>query len=258
MVADAVHSLSDFVSDIAIILTFRIVKKPIDKSHDYGHGKFETLSTFIVGLLLLFIGIGILRSGILNVIKISGGIIPYQPRIIAFYAAVISVITKEWLYRYTAKKGKEIKSDAIIANAWHHRTDAFTSVGTMIGIGLAVLMGHKWVIFDPIAAIMVSIFILKISITIILKCTNEFMEASLSEETENKILKVVRSVDGVTNPHNLKTRKIGKNIAIDIHIEVDRNLNIVQAHNIASAVENKIKEEFGEETFISVHTEPSE
>lgn len=258
MIADALHSFSDFATDIIVLLGFRIVGKPIDKTHDYGHGKVETLVAGIIGAGLFIVGIRIFWAGSCSVFKILQGQTIACPGWIAFYAAVFSIISKEWLYRYTIKIGQEINSPAVIANAWEHRSDAFASIGAMLGIGGAILFGEKWRILDPLAAIAVSLFIFKTAVEISLRSINELVEVSLSDETENKILDIIKAVPGVNEPHDIKTRRIGNYISVDIHIKVDRNLSIVAAHNISTSVEDKIKGAFGEDTFISVHVEPKE
>lgn len=257
MIADAIDSLSDFATDIVVLLSFRIVRKPADKEHDYGHGKFETLATSIIGIALFFVGIGILYTGSVNIYTVvykNQNI--EEPNIIALIAAIISIIIKEWLYRYTVIVGNNINSQAVIANAWHHRSDAFSSIGTFIGIGGAILLGEIWKILDPIAAVIVSFFIIKVSADISLGSIKELLEQSLDEEVENDIQKYIESVEGVLNSHNLKTRKIGNNIAIDIHIRVNNSLSIVQAHTITELIEKGIRKKYGDKTFISIHTEP--
>lgn len=257
MIADAFHSLSDFATDIVILLGFKFVDMPSDKTHDYGHGKIETISSVIIGAVLCVVGLKIFWTGGQRIFDIYHGKMIPEPGWIAFYASITSIIIKEGLYRYTIKVGKEINSQAIIANAWHHRSDAFSSIGAMLGIGGAIILGEKWHILDPIAAVVVSLFIIKISIDILLGSVNELLESSLNEEVEEKILNIVRAVPGVLSPHDLKTRNIGNYIAIDLHIEVDKNLSVAHGHDISTKVEDKIKETFGEDTFISVHIEPS-
>lgn len=256
MIADAVHSFSDFVTDAVLLLGFRMVRKPVDKSHDYGHGKFETLTATIMGVSLIGVGISIFWAGFK---KISGAFQGYalpQPSLIALYAAVVSIVVKEWLYRYTLRVGNSIHSQAVIANAWEHRSDALASVAAMLGIGGAIVLGERWHILDPLAAILVSFFIIKIAFSIFLGSVNELLEASLDEKLEEEILQIIKETPGAKRPHDMKTRKIGSNIAIDIHIEVDRKLNVVQAHDIATRVEHRLRASFGQETYISVHIEP--
>ncbi len=258
MIADAVHSFSDFITDLIVIFSFRIVKKPVDESHDFGHGKFETLATSLVGISLLAVALGIMWSSGKIIFDSFNGEIIDQPGFITLIAAVISIAVKETLYRYQIKVGNEIKSSALVANAWHHRSDALSSIATFFGIGGAIFLGENWRILDPIAAVIVSLLILKISIQIIWESTQELMEKSLNDEEKLEILKITKSVDGVINPHNLRTRKIGNYIAIDIHIEVDRGLNIVKAHDIADAVETRLKKSYGEDSLVYVHVDPED
>lgn len=256
MVADAVHSLSDFATDVVVIFSFKIVKKPIDDNHDYGHGKFETLAGFLVGLALLLVAMGIFYSGLKNVLfAIHGGKLE-SPGLLPLIAALLSIIVKEWLYRYQVIIGKKINSSAVIANAWHHRSDAFSSIGTFFGIGGAVLLGEKFAILDPLAAVVVSFFIFKVAYDITIFNIQELLEVSLPISEKALIMDHVKTVDGAFNPHRLRTRKIGGYWAIDMHIEVERHLTVVEAHRIADTVENKIRKEFGESTSVIVHVDP--
>lgn len=257
MIADAFHSLSDFATDVVVLFGFRFVGKPADKSHDYGHGKIETLLSVVIGAVLCVVGVRIFWTAGQSIFNIYHGKSIQEPGWIAVYAAIISIIVKESLYRYTIKAGREINSQVIIANAWHHRSDAFSSIGTMFGIGGAILLGEKWHILDPVAAIIVSFFIIRTAINISLGGFNELMEASLSDEVEHKILESLKIIPGVIFPHNLKTRRIGNYIAIEVHIKVDKTLDITAAHDISTKCETKLKEKFGEETFTAVHIEPA-
>lgn len=256
MIADAFHSLSDFATDIVLLFSFRIVGKPVDKSHDYGHGKYETLAAVFIGVALFATGVKICWSGCYRVFSFYNGQPIPQPGLIALYVAIISIIAKEWLYRYTIHIGRKVNSRAVFANAWHHKSDVFSSIGTLVGIGGAIALGERWRVLDPFAAVLVSFFILKTAVVIFREGIDELAEVSLNDETENKILDIVHSVPGVNLPHNLKTRKIGSYVAIDIHIKVDKDLNIMQGHVIATDVEDKLKKTFGEHSFISVHVEP--
>ncbi len=256
MVADAIHSLSDFATDIVVLVTMGITKIPQDSNHDYGHGKFETLASFIIGVSLLFVGIGIGWNGVKSVLEVLNGKTLPSPHYIALIAASVSIIVKEILYRWTVKVGKRINSQAVIANAWHHRSDALSSIGTLIGIGGAIILGSKWTILDLIAGVVVSVFIIKVAIQISLESINQLLECSLTLEEKEKLLKLINSVEGVKDPHRLKTRKIGNNIAVDIHIRVNPRLTVSESHSIATQIENKIIEEYGNESFILVHVEP--
>jgi cation diffusion facilitator family transporter len=256
LVADAVHSLSDFASDISVLIGLKIASKPVDQDHNYGHGKFETLAAIIVGVMLFAVGIGILWNSITIIYDHFNGEPLIRPGTIALYAIIASILVKEGLYQYTVKSGKSLRSQVLIANAWHHRSDAFSSIAVLIGVSGAILLGDRWVILDPISAALVSILILKVAAQTSYDSFNELMEVSLSKEHQKEILMLVADVPGVNIPHNLRTRKIGNTIAIDLHIKVDKNLSIIKAHDISTLVENKLKASFGEDSFISIHVEP--
>lgn len=256
MVADAVHSLSDFVTDIIVIVFVRISSKPADSTHGYGHGKFETLATTIVGCVLLGVGIGICVNGVSDIIGLFRGELQPAPSMIALVAAAVSILFKEVLYQYTLFKGKNLCSQAVIANAWHHRSDAFSSIGALLGIGGAVLGGDRWRVLDPVAAVVVSLFIVKVAISILKNSLDELLEHSLSEEVEQEIVQIILSVEGVSSPHHLRTRRIGNNYAIEVHIRMNGDLSLFDAHRMTSVVERLLKERFGENTIVTIHTEP--
>ena len=257
MIADAVHSLSDFITDLIVIFFVKIAGMPQDEDHDYGHGKYETLATAIIGIILLFVGIGIFFNSANCIIDVIKGNSLEAPSILALIAAIISIISKEIVYQYTVYKGKKLNSKAVIANAWHHRSDAFSSIGTMIGIGGAIFLGAKWRVLDPIAALIVSGFIIKVSFDLIKPCIDELLEKSLPKETEDKILTIIMSYPEVNSPHNLRTRRIGNNIAIEVHIRMNGSMTLKDAHDISKNIELALKEEFGLETHIGIHMEPN-
>jgi len=256
MIADAAHSLSDFITDVAVIVGLKVAKKPGDSTHNYGHGKIETLTAAFIGLMLIAAAAGIFWGGLQKVISFYHGEALPEPSKIALIAAILSIIIKEWLYRYTIAYGRKLKSDALIANAWDHRSDAFSSVGTMVGVGGAIYLGGKWVVLDPIAAVVLSFFILKVALEVSYKSLNELLEASLDSETYRNIEEALLSTDGVLGFHELKTRKIGNAMAADVHIEVDRNLSIVDAHEISTHVEDRLKEVCGKNGHFSIRVEP--
>ncbi len=256
MVADAVHSLSDFVTDIIVLVFVRLSNKPRDKDHDYGHGKYETLATAIIGAILFLVGLGILYKGALSIVSFAKGQPLEVPGNIALIAALLSIVIKETLYRYTVIKGRGLNSQAVMANAWHHRSDALSSIGTAVGIGGAVLLGKNWAVLDPIAAVVVSFFILKVAVKLFIPCMEELLEKSLPEETEKEIEDLVRSFDGVSDPHNLRTRKIGNYFAIEIHVRMNGELSLSQTHRIATDIENALKQRYGKGTFVGIHVEP--
>lgn len=257
MVADATHSLSDFATDIVVLVGFRFVGKPQDKRHDYGHGKYETLATAIIGAALLLVGASIFWDGAVKIWHSLKGEHLEAPGGIALVAAVLSIIVKEWLYRYTVITGKRINSQALIANAWHHRSDAFSSVGTMLGIGGAIVLGEKWHLLDPVAAVVVSLFIVKVAIEISSGSIRELAEESLPDEVEDEVLRIASTFLGVTHPHNLRTRRIGTDVAIDLHIRVPSEMRVDQAHGITAQIESAIRKRFGQSTFVSIHIEPT-
>ena len=256
MVADAVHSLSDFITDVVVIVFVRIAGKPQDESHDYGHGKYETLATAIIGVVLLFVGVGILVNSLKSIVAVWNGVVLEAPSILAFVAAAVSIVSKEILYRYTVYKGRKFNSKAVIANAWHHRSDAFSSIGTLIGIGGAIFLGEKWRVLDPVAAFVVSLFIIKVSVELVKPCLDELLEKSLPKEMEDRILEIILSHPEVSSPHHLRTRYIGNNIAIEVHIRMDGSMALKDAHEITKRIEASLKVEFGPETHIGIHMEP--
>ena len=256
LVADAVHSLSDFITDIVVIVFVKISGKPEDDDHRYGHGKYETLATAVIGLALFAVGAGLLVNGATKVSEVIKGAVLPAPSMIALIAAAVSILSKEILYRYTVRVGNHLNSQAVIANAWHHRSDAFSSIGTLAGIGGAIFFGEKWRILDPIAAIVVSAFIIKVAIDLIKPCIDELLERSLPAETEKQILDIISSFPEVSSPHHLRTRKIGNHIAIEVHLRMDGQTTLENAHSVATKVEKKLKAEFGPDTHIGIHMEP--
>jgi cation diffusion facilitator family transporter len=258
MIADAVHSLSDFVTDIIVLIFVHISTKPQDKGHDFGHGKYETMATAIIGVLLLFVGFGIMYSASCKIYDAICGKPLESPGILAFIAAIVSIVLKEGLYQYTVIYGKRYASPSVIANAWHHRSDAFSSVGTALGIGGAILLGAKWRVLDPIAAFIVSIFIIKVSLTLLKPCMGQLLEKSLPEAVEEKIIEAAISIPGVSDPHDLRTRQIGNNYAIDLHVLMDGDKTLTESHDVATQIEVKLKSMFGKNTYVSIHVEPKE
>jgi cation diffusion facilitator family transporter len=257
MIADAVHSLSDFITDIIVIIFVAISGKPEDSDHSYGHGKYETLATAVIGIILFFVGVGLLISGIKAIVGALQGEPLQAPSLLALIAAVISIVVKEALYHYTVKRGKALGSSSVVANAWHHRSDALSSIGTAIGIGGAVFLGEQWRILDPIAAVVVSIFIIKVAVELIKPCIDELVERSLPEEVEQRIHALILQSPQVSSPHHLRTRRIGSYIAIEVHIRMDGQISLSEAHQVASDIERRLKAEFGEKTHIGIHMEPT-
>ena len=256
MIADAVHSLSDFFTDIIVLLFVRIGARPQDASHDYGHGKFETLASLFVALALIAAAIGIIVTGALKFARwLQGGALP-SPGKIALWAALISIVVKELLFRYTAAKGKALDSSVVIANAWHHRSDALSSIGAAIGIGGALILGDRWTVLDPLASIVVGGMLVKVSLDLLKGSAGELTDCSLPEETEREVEDIICSFPQVSEPHNLRTRKIGSRIAIEVHVRMDGEMSLSSAHDIVSQMENRLKERFGKDTLVTIHMEP--
>lgn len=256
MIADAVHSSSDFVTDIIVLVFVSVSAKPQDRSHDYGHGKFETIATFFIGLALVVAAVGIIVSGVLALIDWAGGADLEAPGQLALWAALLSIAVKEVLYQYTAYEGKKLNSQAVVANAWHHRSDALSSIAAAIGIGGAILLGDRWTVLDPIASIVVGLFLVKVAAGLLRTSIGELTEGSLPEDTEREIEEIITSFPGVSEPHNLRTRRIGNRIAIEAHIRMDGSVSLLKAHDLTSQVERKLKERFGDDTHITLHMEP--
>ena len=255
MIVDAVHSLSDFISDVVVLVFVRIAGKPRDKGHEYGHGKFETLASLIIGVMLGIAGIGLMINGVESVIRSLNGESLPRPTMLALVIAILAIVSKEWLYRYTMRAGTRLDSQAVMANAWHHRSDAISSVGTLAGIAGAMFLGDKWRILDPVAAVVVSFFIIKSGYDIIRPCISELLEASLPENKEDEIVRLVKSVPGIEYVHNLRTRRIGNGIAVDLHAKMDGSMTLSEAHALATEAEKAIKNKWGENSFINIHME---
>ena len=256
MIADAVHSLSDFVTDIIVLVFVRISGKPTDKSHEYGHGKYETLATTLIGLALLIVAVGIVYSALTKIIHWAQGGTLEAPGLLALWAALLSIILKEAVFHYSMVQARKLKSQAVEANAWHHRSDALSSIGTAIGIGGAIFLGERWTVLDPMAGIIVGLFIIKVAIDLLRNGIGDLMEHSLPDEVESEILQLAGSIPGVTEPHDLHTRRIGNHYAIELHILMDDDISLREAHNKSEEVENILREHYGKETHISVHVEP--
>ncbi|MDR0939154.1 MAG: cation diffusion facilitator family transporter [Mediterranea sp.] len=256
MMADAVHSLSDFATDIIVIVFVRIAGKPQDEDHDYGHGKFETLATAIIGLVLLCVGFGIFWNGASTIYRVLEGGSLEEPGMIAFYAALISIVSKELVYQYTVRKGQGLDSQAVVANAWHHRSDALSSVATAVGIGGAIFLGERWRVLDPIAAVIVSLYIMRVAVKLLVPCVEELLEKSLPDDVETRIVETLEAFPEVSDPHHLRTRRIGNYCAVEVHVRMDGDLRIDDAHATVTAMERRLKELLGERTLISIHIEP--
>ena len=257
MMADAVHSLSDVVADAVVLIMVRISAKGTDERHNWGRGKYETIATLAISILLLFIAADMMKDGIeaIREILIGGDI--ETPSRITLWVAVISIVLQETIFRWNIHVGKAVDSQTMIANAWHHRTDALSSVASALGIGGAILLGGKWVILDPLVCCVISVFIVVVSVKMVIPAINELTEASLPDDVEEEIVGIIRSVEGVDDVHALKTRKNGTSVIIDSHIVVNPAMTVSEAHGITVLAEERLRARFGPETQISIHVEPS-
>lgn len=258
MIADGIHSLSDLLSDIVVIVFVKISAKGRDKDHDYGHGKFETFATLIISLMLIVVAVNLMSGGINKIRQILDGGEVSSPGMIALWAAVASIVLKEILYRYTIIQGRALNSPMMIANAWHHRSDAFSSIGSLLGIAGAIFLGDKFVILDPITGCVISIFILVMAVKMSVPAIKELLDVSLPDDVEEKIEATAKSVKGVVDLHELKTRREGPGIIMEGHLVLDSEISLKEAHDISKKVEAALRKEFGPETQISLHLEPED
>lgn len=257
MIADAVHSLSDFVTDLIVIVFVKISSKPEDADHAYGHGKYETLASCIIGLALIVVGVMMGYNATVKIVDVvRNGTELASPGIIALAAAVLSIVLKEWMFHITRKVAREVDSPAVEANAWHHRSDALSSVGTAIGIGGAVLLGSKWAVLDPIAALVVSVFIVVQAAKILSDAIDQLMEKSLPRDVEQRICEIVYEEEGTSDIHHLRTRKIGSQISIELHVRMNGYLTLREVHDKSIAIEKRLRAAFGDSTYINLHVEP--
>ena len=257
MIADAVHSLSDLLTDFIVLLFVGISARPQDSSHDYGHGKFETLASLMVSIALIGAAIGIIVSGASKFAAWLGGADLQSPGKLALWVAVISILVKELMYQYTARKGRDLESQALVANAWHHRSDALSSIGAAIGVAGAVLLGGRWTVLDPLASIVVGAMLIAVALKIMRPSLGELTDESLSEAQESEIMGIISSFPEVSEPHNLRTRHIGNKVAIEAHIRMDGEMTLNSVHQITYEIERKLKDRFGADTIVTLHMEPT-
>lgn len=256
MVADAVHSLSDLLTDVIVLVMVRFSSRPRDNEHNYGHGKFETLATAIIGILLFAVGIGLFYNGAKDVWGFYHGSPLNPPGMIALIAALVSILVKEGLYHYTMRMGIALKSPAVQANAWHHRSDALSSLGTTIGIAGAIILGPKWAVLDPIAAVVVSVLIMRVAWQLFKPCIDELLEHSLDPDTEKSILDILNSEPQVSDVHNLRTRKIGPVSSVEAHVRMPDDMTVKQSHDITRRLEDGLRALLGDDTYVNIHVEP--
>ncbi|MBY7023670.1 MULTISPECIES: cation diffusion facilitator family transporter [Clostridium] len=234
MIADGVHSLSDVFSTIGVIIGLKLSSKKADKEHPYGHEKFESLTSVFLGIMLVLVSLGIGFSGIKNLIYGNYSI----PGSLAIFAAVISIVSKEAMYWYTLKYAEKINSTSLKADAWHHRSDSFSSIGALIGI-IGARMGFP--MLDPAIALVISIIIIKVSYDILKQSINQLMDTSIGDDAIKKMNAAIHSIDGVKNIDNLKTRFHASKIYVDVEISVESDISVEEGHKIAMNVHNIIE-----------------
>ena len=256
MIADAVHSLSDFLTDLVVLAFVRVSSKPQDESHDYGHGKYETMAAFLVALALLAAAAGIIVSGSLRLWAWSQGEQLAKPGMVALWAAIVSIAVKEGLYQYTVIKGRRLDSPAVVSNAWHHRSDALSSIGAALGIGGAIALGDRWTVLDPIASLVVGLMLIKVSVDLLKRSVGELTDGSLPEDMEHEIVDIITAQPHVSEPHHLRTRRIGNCLAIEVHVRMDGDMTLAEAHRHVTLIEQSLKQRFGASTLVTIHMEP--
>ena len=257
MVADGVHSLSDFLTDIIVIVFVGISRRKADEHYQYGHGKYETFGVMLISMLLAVVGVMFFVDGGRKCWDAFHGGVIERPTMLALGMAVVSIGAKEVLFHYTIRWGRRINSNALVANAWHHRSDALSSAATLAGIAGAMFLGAQWRVLDPIAAMVVSVIIVVVSFKIGLPAVRELLEVSLSRGEQKRIGEAVMATPGVMGFHHLRTRSNGSTRIVDLHIKVDPDISVRAGHDIASAVERRIRElDEGGDAMVNVHVEP--
>jgi len=253
LIADAVHSVSDLFTDVVVLLGIKIGRKPPDEEHHFGHARIETLASAVVGLALLGTAVYIGIEAALNIYRNTES----HPTAIALIGAGVSIALKEALYHYTVLIGRRLKSQLIIANAWHHRSDALSSVAVLLGVA-GTLINPAWHILDSFAALIVSFFIVKVGLDILMKTLREFTDTAPRAEIIKKIMQCSLAVGGVMDAHDLRVRTSGGFYQIEIHIVVDGQMTVVEGHHIAKRVERCLVEELDELDRVIVHVDPVE
>lgn len=251
LIADAIHSLTDTTTDVAVIAGSHFWSRPPDESHPYGHRRLETLVTVFIGLMLAAAGIGIGWDAISTLHEKDSS----PPGWIAMLAAMISILTKEILYRWTVLAGKRVKSPALAANAWHHRSDAISSLPVLVAVGGALIF-PSWSFLDHVGAVVVSIFIMHAALKIIWPGISELVDAGAPQDIQKKITNIACNNPGVQEVHKVRTRYISTSIQVDLHIVVDGSISVRQGHAIADAVENQILDSIPNVLGVTIHVDP--
>lgn len=259
LIADAVHSMSDLATDIAVLVGSRYWDQPADNEHPYGHAKLETLITLLIGAALVVVGFELISNAIMSLYEMILGNheIAALPNVWAFLAAIFSILLKEWLFHITASAGKKTHSTATVANAWHHRSDALSSIPAALAVGATLVLGEKYAFLDPIGTIVVGLMIFYTAFLIIRPTFNSLLDASGGADLTNKINNAVLSIDGVQRVHKIRTRPLGAYLyGVDLHIQVNPNMNVRDAHILSHHINNELRSKFPEIVDTTVHVEP--
>ena len=256
LIADGIHSVSDFATDFIVLLFVGIAYRAADSDHPYGHGKYETFAALLIAAILLVVAIGIGWNGMEAIGRSLRGEVLPRPDLITVPVAIIAIAGKEWLYRYTLRQGRRIDSQSLMANAWHHRSDAISSIATLIGVTVAHFLGVEWRILDPIASVVIAVFIAVSALEIARPSVNELLEISLPAETLERLRRAIMSVPGVKDFHHLRSRRNGHSFLVECHIKVDPDITVTQGHAISTAVEIALRAVLGPDSIITVHIEP--
>ena len=251
LVADAVHSLSDSATDIAVLIGAPYWSAPADPEHPHGHSRIETMITFFIGTVLVAVGLGLIYNALVT-IQASHKTIPGWSVLVT---ACISIVSKELLYRWTVVVGVRLKSSALIANAWHHRSDGFSSIPVALAV-VGMRLYPDWTYLDHVGALMVSLLILQASWKILWPALNELMDAGATGEQREKLLKLIVTIDGVKGTHALRTRRVGNGLQVDLHLLVDPKLTVEKGHSIASLVKERLLKEGDQVIDVLIHVEP--
>ncbi len=257
MIADAVHSMSDLMTDVAVLVGMKLANRPEDEDHPYGHGKYETLAALLIGSALMGVGVLIIyQAGYALWYAVMEELLPERPTLLALWAGLFSIGVKEFLYQMTIVAARRTQNDALRANAWHHRSDALSSIGTSAGAGAAALFGGKWILLDPIAASIVGCILLVVAWDILRNSIDKLLEHGMSPQENAQILELVRSVPGLSEPHDLRSRRVGAVAVIEMHFYVPPEMTVRESHDITVQVEHRLKEAFGQDAILTIHVEP--
>ncbi len=254
LIADGIHSLSDGITDLAILLGGRYWSAPADEEHPHGHGRLEILVTVFIAIVLGIVGLFITYRAVLVIISQEISKINSYPVILV---AFVSVVSKEWLYRYTVKIGRRVHSSAVVANAWHHRSDSLSSIPVLIA-GMAVMINPEYRILDPIATVLIGTFIMYSSFALVLPSLNYLIDKGMSKDEVDEIKKLAFSMDGVKGVHAIRSRHIGGGVSVDLHILVEPDLSVKEGHAIAGKVKSRILTEREDVIDVLIHIEPYE